>query len=839
MPLQQVADMDIPSCTSWVQKWMAARYQEGYVKGVHDHDATLLLKGLVRLHREAGLLRYPSDARALAWAAWKYGAKPDQQKKLAARLRAAGAVKQTFPHTQRANVYQEEVEQWIHEFQQSTSLFNAELVSSASQYFTEQLAAEERPVASRQALELCNAFREYLHGHGRWEAFQQSLAHVSRDWVGNYHVRRYWLSAFQQANQRDDAEFLDEAVWLLGEKSVDDIHIIDAPLVQTISGLLGSHPRVDQGSLTLRANEFSRRLQDHCQRVIPNFEQYHQLKRDVVARAKKQMRLNEFMPRVLTSFVRNKLIDLVYLPIIGDNLAKQIGVIGEKKRTDLMGLLLLISPPGYGKTTLMEYVANRLGLIFMKINGPSIGHRVTSLDPAEAPNAAARQEIEKLNLAFEMGDNVLIYLDDIQHCNPELLQKFISLCDGQRKIEGVYHGKTRTYDLRGRKVAVAMAGNPYTESGEKFRIPDMLANRADTYNLGDVIGDTWDVFKLSYLENALTSNPVLNQLASRSTKDIYAVIQWAESESREGLDFEAHYAPEELQEMYQVMRKLVRIRNVVLKVNQQYIRSASQSDDYRTEPPFLLQGSYRNMNKMAERVAAMMNDEELESLIDAHYQGEVQTLTTNAEANWLKYRELVEKQTPEEAKRWEQIKSTFSRNTQLRGLGDDKLGQAILQLTLLSESFRSLRDVLAGVFAPAAEGDDTSKQVGLAQGISSLQKMSSALQVLAERQLPDRLTATLESGMVDRLEKALMEAKPNGEGEALQSRIQVINKLPDTMVNILEHQFLLMHKWLAPLLNASVQQQAVLGELRDQLQDVLGHYQKLLGKLSTAQHDEE
>ena len=26
-----------------------------------------------------------------------------------------------------------------------------------------------------------------------------------------------------------------------------------------------------------------------------------------------------------------------------------------------------------------------------------------------------------------------------------------------------------------------MAGNPYTESGEKFRIPDMLSNRADTY----------------------------------------------------------------------------------------------------------------------------------------------------------------------------------------------------------------------------------------------------------------------------------------------------------------------------------------------------------------------
>ena len=74
--------------------------------------------------------------------------------------------------------------------------------------------------------------------------------------------------------------------------------------------------------------------------------------------------------------MRNRLINEIYLPVIGDNLAKQIGVAGENKRTDQMGLLMMISPPGYGKTTLMEYVANRLGLIFMKINGPALGHSV-------------------------------------------------------------------------------------------------------------------------------------------------------------------------------------------------------------------------------------------------------------------------------------------------------------------------------------------------------------------------------------------------------------------------------------------------------------------------------
>ena len=56
-----------------------------------------------------------------------------------------------------------------------------------------------------------------------------------------------------------------------------------------------------------------------------------------------------------------------------------------------MGLLLLVSPPGYGKTTLMEYIASRLGLVFVKVNGPALGHAVHSIDPAEAPNATARQ----------------------------------------------------------------------------------------------------------------------------------------------------------------------------------------------------------------------------------------------------------------------------------------------------------------------------------------------------------------------------------------------------------------------------------------------------------------
>ena len=173
-------------------------------------------------------------------------------------------------------------------------------------------------------------------------------------------------------------------------------------------------------------------------------------------------------------------------------------------------------------------------------------------------------------------------------------------------------------------------GNPYTESGEKFQIPDMLANRADTYNLGDVIGDSQDVFDLSYLENCITSNSVLSRLNSGSRNDIYSIIKMASQADATDATLEGNYSIEEINEFVSVMRKLIVVRNVILNVNRQYIDSAAQADEYRTEPAFKLQGSYRDMNKIAERIAAIMNEEELDVLIDSHYENQAQTLTTGA-----------------------------------------------------------------------------------------------------------------------------------------------------------------------------------------------------------------
>ncbi|MGP9689578.1 DNA repair ATPase [Psychrobacter sp. AOP22-C1-C5] len=462
-----------------------------------------------------------------------------------------------------------------------------------------------------------------------------------------------------------------------------------------VHNLLGEHERIHQQTLRFSVDGFLNRLHHHDTQVIPAYKRYLAMRSEILHDAKDALRLDEFMPRPLSSFVRNRLINESYLPLIGDNLAKQMGTVGDDKRTDLMGILMMISPPGYGKTTLMEYVANRLGLIFMKINCPSLGHDVTSLDPEKAPNATAREELNKINLAFEMGNNVMLYLDDIQHTHAEFLQKFISLGDGTRRIDGVWQGKTKTYDMRGKKFCVVMAGNPYTESGEAFKVPDMLANRADIYNLGDIMSGMEEIFALSYIENALTSNAVLAPLANRDLADVHRLIKMARTDNANAMqaqssDLTYPYSSSEINEITAILRHMFAVQEVILDVNQAYIASASQDDKYRVEPIFKLQGSYRNMNKMTEKLSAVMNDSELNQLIDDHYLGESQLLTQGAESNLLKLGEMRGTLTQEESERWAQIKTDFLRNKAMGGEDGDTGARIVAQLVDLANGFNTI-----------------------------------------------------------------------------------------------------------------------------------------------------
>ncbi|MFL1406648.1 DNA repair ATPase [Marinobacter sp. M1N3S26] len=683
----------------YIRRFASPRYREGYEKGIHDHDAARMVSILWPAMQGAGLLRFGPRARALAMLYWaRRRQQEDDARTLRSRCLSAGILSRVMQSRDLLDSLVEEVTPLLTEFVEQIGLvFSDTEIAGAGDYLIRQLSEDtEAFEVTRYGATLANGFLETMARDGHEGQYQEALSVVRDQPAARWRITEHWLRAWMAASKTEVSDhYLPEAIAILNVRERLPTRERNVELSFTVDSLLGQHPRIDNRTLPLQLDEFDERLRYHHQQVIPAWQRLQEVRHDVLERYRDQLRLEEFRPRPLSSFVRNKLISESYLPIIGDNLAKQMGTVGEDRRTDQSGLLMMISPPGYGKTTLMEYVANRLGLIFMKVNCPSLGHDVVSLDPEQAPHSTARSELIKLNLALEMGNNVMLYLDDIQHTHPEFLQKFISLCDGTRRIEGVWRGKTRTYDMRGKRFCVVMAGNPYTESGEVFQVPDMLANRADIYNLGDVLSGMEDVFALSYIENSMSANPVLASLSSRGMDDFYRFADLAMGKEVADSDFEHDYSRAEREEIVGLLKKMIRVRETVLRVNQEYIASSAQDDAYRTEPPFRLQGSYRNMNKLAEKLSPVMTDDELEALIDDHYVGEAQLLTRGAEENLLKLKELRGTLSASERERWQSILDEFCRR-QAAG-GDEDTGiKVVRQLGLIAENLSGFGEQMAG-----------------------------------------------------------------------------------------------------------------------------------------------
>ncbi|MBL8741431.1 MAG: DNA repair ATPase, partial [Myxococcales bacterium] len=406
-----------------VRAFAQSRHDEGYERGVHDVDAALLLDKVLTLRGSAGLLRYGADARALAALAWSSFA-DGERSILHRRARSYARLRDRLASVQPQVALAEEIEPRLyavateHRFECSASVKRV-----AARYLVDELAAERpRFVQSASATTLRETLYGELDGSGSRRDFDEDLRLLEKHPAERLGLAISWFTALlaRYTDLGPHKHALREAAVAVATEGKVDREPTSVSTEAQVTGLLGQHPNVKERTIHVRLDEWLGRLDRFATEQVPRFRAFRKTKLEILDREKKRLRLDEFTPRIMSSFVRNRLIDEVYLHLVGANLAKQMGSAGETKRTDQMGLLLLISPPGYGKTTLMEYVANKLGLIFMKVNGPALGHEVTSIDPEDAPNATARQEVDKINLALEMGNNVMLYLDDIQHTNPEL-----------------------------------------------------------------------------------------------------------------------------------------------------------------------------------------------------------------------------------------------------------------------------------------------------------------------------------------------------------------------------------------------------------------------------------
>lgn len=106
------------------------------------------------------------------------------------------------------------------------------------------------------------------------------------------------------------------------------------------------------------------------------------------------------------------------------------------------------------------------------------------------------------------------------------------------------------------------------------------------------------------------------------------------------------------------------------------------------------------MNRIAERIAPVMNDAELSAVVDDHYAGEAQTLTNGAEAALLKLAALRGTLTPARAERWAALCSSYVRNQALGGPEGDPMTRAVAALGLLADRIAAVETAIGRAADP-------------------------------------------------------------------------------------------------------------------------------------------
>jgi hypothetical protein len=273
------------------------------------------------------------------------------------------------------------------------------------------------------------------------------------------------------------------------------------------------------------------------------------------------------------------------------------------------------------------------------------------------------------------------------------------------------------------------------------------------------------------------------------------LIAAAESDNLEPMEFESNLSPDAIGEMHQVLRKLHRVRDIVLKVNREYIRSAAQSDDYRTEPPFKLQGSYRNMNRIAEKVVSVMNDSELMQTIVSSFEQDAQTLSKDGESNILKFKELLGTLTAEEEERWKAIKRTFVEKNRLKGLSDqDSSAQFLVSILSLKDGLDAIHKVLDSMGKTHREN-------------------------LESNRFKEQTIAQEPNG--NSIERPTNDSIP-------ESKIIVQHAVPRVIADLIRGQYQLLFDGLKPVIESLTQQSVSNDRLRSSMKEVLELYDKLM-----------
>ena len=281
------------------------------------------------------------------------------------------------------------------------------------------------------------------------------------------------------------------------------------------------------------------------------------------------------------------------------------------------------------------------------------------------------------------------------------------------------------------------------------------------------------------------------------------------------------------------------------------------------------------MNKIAERVVAIMNEEELNELLMTHFENQAQTLTTGAEANLLKFKDMMDWLDDEETERWNDIKRTYKRNLLLGGTNaDDKMGQVIAQMTTFSEGLYDIRKALETGVSKLRDPKpaDVDFSSALDPAALSASHLADAVQVLGDlgqrlggiekvlsEPMPLQLEASSNTDSADAssshladavqalgnlgqrlegIEKVLSEPKTEADSDSAgvesdrsPRRVEVVTKVPKQFLDVIKAQFAVLQTWFEPLYKLTEMRGQEVDSLREAIEESRERYESLLKRI--------
>ncbi len=236
-----------------IRTFMAPRYSEGYVKGVHDHDAALILRPLLDLDARLDLLKYSSPSRAIANLFWIALGQTDplEQKTWQGKLASLGSARKLFGEIADRQKYVDQLAEAIEVLVLSHGVGDRKLKLEAANYLFDQLSTQTEFICSGRAHQLGQAFLKYLEKKKAKADFESSIQDQNLPPIDRYWMARDWVASFNSQPEGHDSEhrelesharYVDEVASMLADGSFLERKVVRVESVREIVGLLGDHP---------------------------------------------------------------------------------------------------------------------------------------------------------------------------------------------------------------------------------------------------------------------------------------------------------------------------------------------------------------------------------------------------------------------------------------------------------------------------------------------------------------------------------------------------------------------------------------------------------------------